>query len=243
MLQIFQTKLNGFLNNIGKEKALFLEPTCIDFSKLHTAEFISSLNTIIKNTGFEKIKDIIGSSAGAIIALLLGLGYTFAEIVLKLNDVHFHQLLNNKSNLYRIPLSLIVSNKTQNNQAILDRQVECLQEDNFLIWATQQIQDKLGSPWATFSDLHKQATQDPSLKDIHLIGLDLNTGKLVLLNYKNTSDLPIAIAVRICMSFSTTFSIVEIKNLSTGEDSAYADGGITLQHINFDGCGYIKFHH
>lgn len=222
------------LDGVREEKTFFLAPAYLDFSNTCNNNCIRLVNALVGNFNSKKIKDIVGSSTSAVIALLLGLGYTVNELRCKLNNVSLNNLTNNK---YSTPLSIIVEDKQQNLKfGLRKKEFKCIKEDNFLIWAKQQVADRIGQPLATFADLHNQIQTNTSLRDIHLIGLNLTTQNLVLLNYKNTPDMPIAIALRICMSFSTAFSIVEIVDLSTNKTFTYTDGGITLQHIKVKKC-------
>lgn len=218
----------AFLNEFSDQNTLQLIPISVDYFNTYNKQNIRYLNTLLNNTNIKNIQNIISCSINAIIALLLGLGYTANEIPYKLNDLG---LLKSNNKQLR-PLSVIVENEIQStNHQLSKKEFTCLNEDNFLVWAQKQIVDKLHDPLATFVDLRKQSQANPSFKKIHLIGLNLTTNRLVVLNDKNTPNLPIAIAVRICMSIFTMFSVVEIKDLSSSSTSTYMDGGIVLQHV------------
>ena len=222
------------LGLISKKRNLLLAPGNVNFHNKSNdiAGLVSSLNTFTSKHNFINFKDIVGSSANAVIALLLGLGYTTKEISYKLNDITFYQSLNNAENKYYQPLSIVVDVETSTKTEHLKKQFKLSAQDSFLIWAQEQIRNKLINPMATFGDLNAQAKKQRGFKDIHLIALNIATEKLEIFNYQNTPDMPLAIAVRICMSFSTAFSIVEIKDLVLGENNSYLDGGIVLQHLN-----------
>lgn len=200
---------------VSEKDNFFLAPTDIDFCNRSHSNHANLINNLISNFTSPKIKNIIGCSTSVGVALLLSLGYRVDEMQHKFKNISFYTFTKNQyPSLPPIP-----------------SQLKCLNEEHFFVWAKQQVADKLGHPLATFADLHKQTQASWLLKNIHLIWISLITGKLVFLNHKNTPDMPIAIAARLCMSFSTKFSIVKIEELSTNKKYAYVDGGITLQHM------------
>lgn len=235
MFIINPTKQLKFLSAVKEENTLFISPEYIEFPYINNVNKLALLKGIVENLNYKNIKDIVGSSASSIVALQLALGYSVKEIILELKSASFCKLLNNNDdNEPYKPLTIVVESRKKEFKRILKKlEYKTLKKDNFLIWAQKQVTEKLGHSLTTFADLHKKSKINNLLKNIHLVGLNLTTNKLMLLNYKNTPNMPIAMALRICMSFSTTFSIVEIKDLTTNNKCIYADGGIPLRHINF----------
>lgn len=229
----------------GSKNVLFLEPVNDSFPN-NELKLTYLQNVLRRITCQQKVQHIIGSSASAVIALLLGIGYTAEEIQAKLNSIDFKKFIGNENS---IPLTIVAEDNISNIKGSLKKkQFKCLKGDKFLVWAQQQIMEKLGDPLATFANLNKQTRQRNVFTNIHLVGLNLTTGRLVIFNYKNTPDMPIAIAVRICMSFSMIFPMVEIKDVAMNKKYVYVDGGIILQHFNLitkikNGCDSLKFGH
>ena len=229
------TILRELLELVSKKRNMLFSPININFFSNYNDElwFTSSLSMLTGKRNSKNLKDIVGSSANAVIALLFGLGHTTKEIQHKLNDITFYQsLINTGSKNYK-PLSITVGAKPSTIKTTLRRkQFKLSATDCFFKWVQEQISNKLVNPMATFEDLNVQGKKQACFKNIHLIGLNIETGKLEIFNCKNTPDMPLAIAVRICMSCSTTFSIVKIIDSTTHTNKVYVDGGLVLQHID-----------
>lgn len=226
----------GLLGLVSKKRNLLFAPMDINLfaNSNEISWFTHLLNIVTTKHNFRNFKDIIGSSNNAIIALLLGLGYTIKEIQQKLNEIPFQQAVSNSGKKIYQPLSIMLDTKTSAiNTESISKQFKLSTKDSFLMWAQKQISNKLTNPMATFENLNTEAKKQTCFKNIHLIGLNIETGKLEIFNCKNTPNMPIAIAARICMSCSTIFSIVEIIDSTTREKNVYADGGLVLQHIDF----------
>jgi predicted acylesterase/phospholipase RssA len=214
------------------ENNLFFVPENINYNEASWFSYLPKLLT--KNNNSKDFEDIIGSSANAILTLLLGLGYTTEEIYQKFNDVVFQKILKNTGNKDNKPLSIIMDFKTSPSKTIAHKkQFRLSAKDDFLSWTQAQINNKLNNPMATFENLNAQIKKQANFKNIHLIGLNIETGRLEIFNCKNTPNMPIAVAVRICMSCSTAFPVVEIIDSVTLEKNVYVDGGLILQHIDF----------
>ncbi len=226
MLRTSDIKHSEYLGNSIKQNVISFIPEHIDFSN-NSIQFISFINKLTENIHLEQATAVVASSASALVALLVALGYTPKEIKFKLKDVCFKRLFNDTNNR-QLTLHVI-----SNYKSVLCKQFKLLEIDNFIGWLEDQINNKLENHMATFADLNIQSKKQLGFKNIHLIVLNIGTGKLEVFNYRNTPDLPLAIAVRICMSFSTAFSIVEIKNLMNGESKSYMDGGIVLRQLGF----------
>lgn len=218
----------------NKKNLLIVPGNTNFFRKAKHEHFVSSLRWLSSKNANKNFKDVVGSSTCAPVALLLSLGYKTKEIQIKLDTTSFRQIVNNIGNKHKQPLSIVIDNGiSKDKNSSRKPQFKISIKDSFLEWAKEQISDKLVHPLATFIDLKKSSLVNNSFKNIHLIGLNLETKKLEVFNYKNTPNIPIAIAVRICMSYSTVFSIVEIIDANTHKKSVYVDGGLVLQHIDF----------
>lgn len=221
---------------IGNKRNILLAPKGVNFlNDVWDASYLAKSLEILKDSSYSAETDVIGSSANAVVALLYGIGYNIREIQAKINELSFYKILRNGVNKCNRPLSIIVDSNTNDDgiEGNLNKQFKMSERDNFVLWVQKQINNKLGDPMATFNDLHLQAKHQARFKNVHLLGLNIETGKFEIFNYKNTPDMPITIAARICMSFLTVFSVVEINDLTLNKKYSYMDGGIALQHVDF----------
>ena len=159
--------------------------------------YLGALDKSIETNLFqlEQIQRLAGTSAGAITATLLGIGYDLNElkqVLINFNFLDFldsqefkEQLLNLKKKDFKLKdfgLNLIFNNlflfkdilkKLNNNYGLFPG-------DLFRLWIENKINAKLKIKNATFQDL-KQIIEsninDNNLKSIFLIGSNLTTGK------------------------------------------------------------------
>lgn len=179
------------------------------------------------------IKRVAGSSAGGIMALMIGLGMTSEEIQAEMNSINFKQFQDYPNQSWAEFLAIRGGGKAALEtfeHAIVAMNSEkrgAYQGDFFMAWAEKIVAKRLGKPNATFRDLHEQiALGDTRLKEMVFTGTVL-TGpeakSLKIFAYEENgqfNDMPIAKAVRITMSFPGAFEMVE------HEGQYYADGGI-----------------
>ena len=177
---------------------------------------------VLDNEGILKnIKRVAGTSAGAMVAVLIGLGYTAKELKNILWDLNFTEFLDDTFGMIRDTDRLI-------------NEYGWYKGDFFRNLMADFIKDKTGNGEATFRDLanaHKY-------RDIYLIGADLSTGFSKVFCFKHTPDVKVADAARISMSIPLFFRAVQNIN---NDGHVYVDGGLLDNYPIkvFDHVSYI----
>lgn len=73
-------------------------------------------------------------------------------------------------------------------------------------WAEKIIQQQTNIPYLTFKELHELHMENPEVyKDLYMIGVNLNTGKAIVMSYETTPDAIISDAIRISISIPAVF--------------------------------------
>ena len=162
------------------------------------------------------IEKVGGTSAGAIMALTVSLGYTGKEIEKIIYETNFNDFNDGKyffiGGLYRM----------KNNYG-------WYQGGNFETWLDTIILAKTKNPNITFSQLHASG-----FKDLYVTGTNLSTQKLMVFSRKTFPDMKIKDAVRISMSIPLYFESIfidstgKIYNKQNSKNSlqVVVDGGI-----------------
>jgi len=163
-----------------------------------------------------EIKNIGGTSAGAITAVLLALDYSLKEIenILKVMDLTSFLDSEHKQNFLEIRNEITnnhMSFSTMMKHILFDNVKGMAKEINkynglfpgetFRDWIHGLILKKMGSINATFQDLNEKIEAGNSkFKYLYLTGSNLTTGECETFSHLDTPDLIIADAVRISMS-------------------------------------------
>ncbi|WP_051313172.1 patatin-like phospholipase family protein [Sporocytophaga myxococcoides] len=163
------------------------------------------------------IKKVGGTSAGAITALMLSLGYTSSEIYEIISSTKFQSFNDGKfifiGGIYR-----------------MNNSFGWYQSDTFNKWLEKIISKKTGNADITFSDLKKNG-----FKDLYVTGTCLNKQQLLVFSVETYPSMKIKDAVRASMSIPLYFEAVFIdnignsyKNKKSGKNlDIVVDGGIT----------------
>jgi NTE family protein len=141
------------------------------------------------------IDKVAGTSAGAIAALTISLGYTSKEI----EDLIYRTKLQkfNDGRLFFI-----------GGFARMNRHYGWYRGTTFLKWLEKIIYNKTGNADITFKELH-----DRKFKDLYVTGTSLNHQKLVVFSYQSYPQMKVKDAVRISMSIPLYFKAVIIDSL------------------------------
>lgn len=153
------------------------------------------------------IKRVGGTSAGAINAVLFGLGYSNAETKKILGDLDFKKFLDDTWGVIRDSKRLI-------------EEFGWYKGDFFRAWISGLIEKKMKNPDATFRDIHEMA-EEKGFRDIYMIGTNLSTRFAEVFSWEHTPRMPLADAVRISMSIPLFFTA---KKSFRGD--VYVDGGV-----------------
>ncbi len=168
--------------------------------------YVGALDILEKEGILQDIERVAGTSAGALVAVLVGLGYSTEELGEVLWDLNFQNFLDDSFGQVRDIQRLI-------------NEYGWYKGDFFRDLVAGYIKDKTGNGEATFKDL----ADAKKFRDIYLIGADLSTGFSKVFSFKHTPNAKVADAARISMSIPLFFKAVQGVN---GDGHIYVDGGL-----------------
>jgi NTE family protein len=143
----------------------------------------------------KNIKRVGGASAGAIIALLLALDYSVAEIKEIMWSMDLERFMDSSWGVIR------------NTERLL-KDFGWYRGDFFQNWIGDLVEKKTGSRLTTFQELDKRKLS----RQLYLIGTNLSTGFAAIFSNKHTPEMTIVEAVRISMSIPLFFTAVRNKD-------------------------------
>jgi NTE family protein len=148
-----------------------------------------------------QIKSVAGTSAGAITATMVSLGYTASEFIEIMMNLDFSKLEDGSE--IGGPVRLI-------------EDYGWFKGDYFLSLMQNYVGQKAQNARATFGDLKRQG----GFKDLYVFGTDLSKQAVQEFSHRTTPDVAVADAVRISMSIPFFF---EARGYA---DDTYCDGGV-----------------
>ncbi|MDO4790268.1 MAG: patatin-like phospholipase family protein [Porphyromonas sp.] len=169
--------------------------------------YVGALEVLEKEGIYKGIERVAGTSAGAIVAVLLGVGYSPNEIKKIMWNLDFQKFMDDSWGIIK------------DSQRLLN-EFGWYKGDFFRSWIGDLIAQKLGNSEATFDDL-KHSLKELNTKEIYLIGANLSTGFSEIFSYEHTPRFCIADAARISMSIPLFFAG---KRSIRGD--LYVDGGL-----------------
>ena len=172
--------------------------------------YVGALRKLDEEGILQNIERVAGTSAGAMVAVLVGLGHSAKEISDILWGIKFTNFLDSSWGIVR-------------DTARLLSDYGWYKGEFFRNLMAGYIKDKTGDSETTFKQLATMRKEGKPFMDIHLIGADLTTGFSKVFNSKNTPNVKIADAARISMSIPLFFAAV--KGVQ-GDDHIYVDGGL-----------------
>jgi NTE family protein len=179
---------------------------------------------ILDNMGIlTNISRVAGTSAGAINAVLLALGYNSQEVSKIIAETDFKSFEDRKTFL----ASLYGFTKTYG----------WFKGDAFQVWMGKLIENKTGSKNFTFGDLYNAAEKSKqSFRLLYIIATNLTKQTAQIFSHEKTPEVPIMYAVRMSMSIPLYFRSVKLFN------DIMVDGGVTYNYpINlFDNIKYLS---
>ena len=183
--------------------------------------YVGALDVLDKEGILKNIERVAGTSAGAMMAVLIGLRYSADEVKEILWNLNFKNFMDSSWGIVRDTQRLI-------------KDYGWYKGDFFRDLMAKFIKQKAGNGEATFADL----ANAKKFRDIYLVGADLSTGLSVVFNAKDTPNVKVADAARISMSIPLFFAAVK-----GGEKNKhiYVDGGLLDNYAikTFDRIGYI----
>lgn len=157
--------------------------------------YAGALQALEKNNYIDSVQAVGGSSAGAITACFLALGFSPQEMEHYLLKMNFADFNDNK-----FPLISGIRN-TKRFFGWYEGKV-------FEKWIAKHIASKTGNAHITFQEIH----ENPQFKDLYIMGTSVNNQKSIHFNYKTYPQMEIATAVRISMSIPYYFKSVCIDS-------------------------------
>lgn len=141
------------------------------------------------------IRRLGGTSAGAIQASLLAVGYSAAELTDLVATMKI-QSFNDGQYIF-----------VGGTQRLIER-FGWYRGDAFKKWIGEKIERKTGNASLTFGQLHNLTQQDSCFKDLYVTVTNLTQQKAMVLSHEHFSDLTIADAVRASMSIPLYYCAV-----------------------------------
>lgn len=169
--------------------------------------YVGALEVLQEAGIYPRIERVAGTSAGAIVAVLLGVGYTAEEIKKIMWNLDFNKFMDDSWGI------------VQDSHRLLN-EFGWYKGDFFRSWMGELIARKLGNSEATFNDLmHMRG--ELAIREIYLVGTNLSTGFAEVFSHEHTPRFCIADAARISMSIPIFFAA---KRGVRGD--VYVDGGV-----------------
>lgn len=171
-----------------------LENLVLEGGGVRALAYIGALEELEKSGSINYITRFAGSSAGAIIAALLAVGYTvqeLTEIMVNLDWESFKdKSVLNFLNFFRF-----------------FKKFGFYKGDAFTNWLGKLILDKTGNENYTFLDLFSNEN-----RILVVTGMCVNKRELHMYHYQSNPDMPIKLAVRISIGLPYMFAAVKWKN-------------------------------
>ncbi|WP_432455724.1 MULTISPECIES: patatin-like phospholipase family protein [unclassified Agarivorans] len=169
--------------------------------------YLGALEVFSERAIIQDIQRVGGTSAGAINAVLVGLGYTNEEMKQILWSLDFNNFMDDSWGVVRDTERLI-------------EQFGWYKGDFFRNWIGQLIKQKTGNSESTFADI--EAMKDSKgFKSMYFMGTNLSTSFSEVFSAQHTPRICVADAARISMSIPLFFAA---KRSIRGD--VYVDGGV-----------------
>jgi NTE family protein len=169
--------------------------------------YAGALQVLTDSGVMPQIKQVAGTSAGAITATLVALGYQAPEIKSIIMGMDFKQFEDGWDPL-RLPT-----------------EYGLYKGDTFLTWIQKMIAAKTNNnPNITFADLYNQKGTG-----LFVFATDLNIYDIKQFSHLDTPDVIVAEAVRASMSIPMFFKAWKFSN-NQPDDHIYVDGGVVLNY-------------
>lgn len=184
--------------------------------------YVGALSVLESRGILQDIERVGGTSAGAITALLIGLGYSVQEIRDVLWNMDMRKFLDSSWGVIR-------------NTDRLLKDYGWYKGVYFTNWVSELIEKKTGSKSTTFEELEQHRLG----RQLYLIGTNLSTGYAEIFSKQHTPNITLAEAVRVSMSIPLFFTAVRNEN-----KEVCVDGGVLENYPIklFDRESYIDKH-
>ena len=169
--------------------------------------YAGALQVLEEREILQEIVRVGGTSAGAITAVFLALGYAVDEIEKILRGLNFRNFLDDSWGVVRDTERLIT-------------EFGWYKGDFFRNWIGEQIKSKTGNSESTFRDI-AAVGKEKGFRELFLVGTNLSTGFAEVFSDEHTPRTCVADAARISMSIPLFFSA---RRSLRGD--IYVDGGL-----------------
>lgn len=173
--------------------------------------YLGALEVLTDKDIIRGIQRVGGTSAGAVHALVLGLGFNLDETRHIFWTFDYNCFLDDSGGIFR------------DTDRLLER-FGWFRGNFFRNWAAELIKEKTGNPEATFADLEAMKSRR-GFKSLSFIGTNLSSACSEIFSVDHTPGTCVADAVRIAMTIPLFFA----ARRSTRGD-IYVDGGLLTNH-------------
>jgi len=189
--------------------------------------YVGAFEELERRQLLDGIRNVAGTSVGAMAACLLGVGYSaeeMRELLFSLKIQHF-----NDGRWFFL-----------GGPWRIGRQFGWYRGDALESWIERQLAAKTGVRRLSFLQLHRLALSDRRYKDLYITASNLSTQTLCVFNWKDFPDMEVAVAIRASMSIPLYFRALRLD--SNGRKSAtgdvFVDGGVVMNYPLgvFDSC-------
>jgi len=168
--------------------------------------YAGAIEALEKEGVLSQVKRTAGTSAGAVAATLISLGYSSKEIVEVLGDTNFKKFQDDLN-----PLKLTKKYGLYRGEKLLN-------------WIEEIIEQKTGNKNLTFAELEEQG-----YKTLKVFASDLNTATLTEFSCQKTPDVKIAESIRASMSIPLFFDAWKFPD-GKPNNHIYVDGGVLYNY-------------
>lgn len=172
--------------------------------------YVGALQVLYEEKVLSGIRRVGGTSAGAIAALTVSLGYTPLEIEKIIYDTRIEKFNDGRC--------FFVGGLSR-----LNKKYGWYRGEAFSKWLGQLIEVKTGNASTTFRELH-----DRGFKDLYVTGTSLNNQKLIVFSYASYPDMKVKDAVRISMSIPLYYEAICIDSVGRVQDIRKAKGSYDI---------------
>ena len=168
--------------------------------------YAGAIEALEKECILSGVKRTAGTSAGAVAAVLISLGYSSNEMVNVLGNTNFKKFQDDLN-----PLKLT-------------KKYGLYRGEKLLKWVQEIIHQKTGNKNLTFADLENQG-----YKTLKVFASDLNTTSLTEFSYAKTPNVKIAESIRASMSIPLFFDAWKFPD-EQPNNHIYVDGGVLYNY-------------
>lgn len=262
--------LNEFLSS-SATKATTIRNLVFQGGSVQGLAYIGALRELLSDSKYNfnlaEVQRIGGVSAGAIFALLFGVGYSFAEVEQIFAEIDFSIFLDgeHKDDFLKIKNKLGKAPPATSFQLFFQQLMRSpmryrkllykLQHDSGLFageyfrnWVEEKIFNKTGVQHLTFAELASLKQNNTNFKHLYFIGTNIVTSRSEVFSCDHTPDMIISDAVRISVSLPFLFMPHQFYEKQNGarilarEDHFYVDGGVVDNYPIwlFDNTKYLN---